>query len=72
MVSIDHPDGGSISLPASETSLEPLSVNPQSVKQLRLFEPRRLLQLLQKFACQSSPPEVKSDILSASAAADTK
>ncbi|NJL55179.1 hypothetical protein HC928_08310 [bacterium] len=61
MVSMDHPDGGSISLPASETNLAPLSVQPgASLQPSRFFEPRNLLRLIEKLRSRNSPLKTDS------------
>lgn len=68
---LEHPDGGTISLPTTETSLESAFAEPlSSEKKLRLFEPRHLLQLSQKLMHYGSEPTVESNLLSASASAD--
>ena len=46
-VILAHPDGGVLSLPASETSLELRAAYPIIRGQTPLFEPRKLLRLIQ-------------------------
>ena len=68
---LEHPDGGTISLPTTETSLESAFAEPpSSERKLRLFEPRHLLQLSQKLIHHGSAPKAESNLLSAPASAD--
>ena len=46
-VILAHPDGGLLSLPAAETSLELRAAYPLIRGQTPLFEPRKLLRLIQ-------------------------
>lgn len=68
---LEHPDGGTISLPTTETSLESAFTEPlSSEKKRRLFNPRHLLQLSRKLMNHGSEPTAESNILSAPASAD--
>lgn len=49
-VIVEHPDGGQLSLPASETSLELPKPYPQMVGKTPLFTPDKLLRLVQVVA----------------------
>ena len=56
---VEHPDGGLLSLPANETSLE-LTPPRVAVKgQLPLFEPKKLWQLTKcvQLICDTTPPK---------------
>ena len=54
---LEHPDGGTLSLPTTETSLENMFPElPSSVKELRLLKPRHLLQLSQKLMRAGAEP----------------
>ena len=54
---LEHPDGGTISLPTPETSLESMFPEPPlSVTELRLLNPRYLLQLSQKLMRPDAEP----------------
>lgn len=58
-VIVEHPDGGLLSIPASETSLELTPPSPVIKGQTPLFDPKKLLQLSQWVEKKSSAaPEV--------------
>ncbi len=56
-----HPDGGLLSLPASETSLELRAAYPIIRGQTPLFEPRKLLHLIQWQEQLSAEKSQKTD-----------
>lgn len=54
---VEHPDGGLLSLPANETSLELTPPRVAVLGQLPLFEPRKLWQLAKcvELICDTTP-----------------
>ena len=58
-VIIEHPDGGLLSIPASETSLELTPPSPVIKGQTPLFDPRKLLLLSQLVEKKSSVAPAK-------------